>query len=76
MKVCIPCYIKKNWDMGLCHTKDITAKSSFHKCVKLYECTKLDRNIVGEVCPNNVTRFCACLCRNEDTMNYVVISYV
>ena len=48
--------------MGLCHTQ---------MCVKLYECTKLGRNIVGEVCPNNVTWFCACMCRNEDTMNYV-----
>ena len=29
------------------------------------------RSRVGKVCPNNVTWFCTCLCRNEDTMNYV-----
>ena len=34
----------------------------------------IDQNVVGEVCPNNVTWFCACLCRNEDTVNYVCIT--
>ena len=36
-----------------------------------YECTKFGIKIVGEACPNdNVTWFCAYLCRNEDIMNY------
>ena len=71
---CVPYYIKKCWDMDLCHTQDITTIIiSQIICVKLCKCTKLGRNIVGEVCPNNVTWFCACLCRkfNEDTINYV-----
>ena len=57
----------------------ILQQSSFHKCVlNYYECTELGRNIIGDVCPNNVTvtRFCACLCRNEDSLNYVCCNIV
>ena len=32
--------------------------------------TKVGTNIVGEMCTNSVTWFCAHLCRIEDTMNY------
>ena len=61
------CYLyKKCWVMDLCRLSDITTINMSQSCVKLYECTKFGRNIVAEVCPNNVTWLCACLCRNED----------
>ena len=37
---------------------------------KLYECTKFGTNIVGEMCTNSVTWYCAYLCKTEDTMIY------
>ena len=70
IKGCVPFYIMKCWSMGLCHNK-ILQQSSLYKCVQLHERTQFGRNIIGEVCLNNVTWFCACLCRNEDAMDYV-----
>ena len=70
MKGCVTCYIKKCWVMGLCRPSDITTINMSQSCVKLYECTKFGTNIVGEMCTNSVTWFCAYLCKTEDTMNY------
>ena len=56
--------------MGLCCSSDITTINMPQSCVKLYECTKFGTNIVGEMCTNSVTWFCAYLCKTEDTMNY------
>ena len=64
------CYIKKCGVMGLCRPSDITTINMSQSCVKLYECTKFGTNIVGEMCTNSVTLFCAYLCKNGDTMNY------
>ena len=70
MKGWVTCY-KKCWVMGLCHPSDITIIIITLTCVKLYECTKFGTNIVGVMCTNSVTWFCAYLCKTEDTMNYV-----
>ena len=70
MKGCVTCYIKNFWVMGLCRPSDITTINMSQSCVKLYECTKFGTNIVGEMCANSVTWFCAYLCKTEDTMNY------
>ena len=66
------CYLlyKKCWIMGLCLPSDITTINMSQSCVKLYECTKSGTNIVGKMCTNSVTWFCAYLCKTEDTMNY------
>ena len=70
-RVCYFLY-KKYWVMGLCRPSDITSTTinMSQSCVKLYECTKFGTNIVGEMCTNSVTWFCAYLCKTEDTMNY------
>ena len=70
MKGRVTCYIKKCWVMGLCRPSDITTINLSQSCVKLYECTKFGTNIVGEMCTNSVTWFCAYLCKTEDTVNY------
>ena len=70
MKGCVTCYIKECWVMGLCCPSDIITINMSQSCVKLYECTKFATNIVGEMCTNSVTWFCAYLCKTEDTMNY------
>ena len=70
MKGRVTCYIKKCWVMGLCRPSDITTINMSQSCVKLYECTKFGTNIVGEMCTNSVTWFCAYLCKTEDTVNY------
>ena len=66
------CYLlyKKCWVMGLCRPSDITTMNMSQSCVKLCECTKFGTNIVGEMCTNSVTWFCAYLYKTEDTMNY------
>ena len=56
--------------MGLCRPSGITTINMSQSCVKLYDCTKFGKNIVGEMCTNSVTGFCAYLCKIEDTMNY------
>ena len=56
--------------MGLCRPSDITTISMSQSCVQLYECTKFGTNIVGEMCTNSVTWFCAYLCKTEDTVSY------
>ena len=70
MKGCVTCYIKKCWVMGLCRPSDITTINMSQSCVKLYECTQFGTHIVGEMCTNSMTWFCAYLCKTEDTMNY------
>ena len=71
---CATCYIyiniKKCWVMGSCCPSDITTINMSQSCVKLYERAKFGTNIVGEMCTNSVTWFCAYLCKTEGTMNY------
>ena len=54
-RVCYLLYIKKNGVMGLCRPSDITTINMSQLCVKLYECTKFGKNILGEMCTNSVT---------------------
>ena len=62
-------YIKKV-KLWVYVTHQILQQSMCHKHV-LYEGTKFGTNIVGEMCNNSATLFCAYLCKNEDTMNCV-----
>ena len=68
MKGCVTCYIT-NVELWVYVAHQILQQSACHNHV-LYECTKFGTNIVGEMCTNSVTWFCAYLCKTKDTMNY------
>ena len=68
MKGCVTCYIKKI-ELWVYVAHQILQQSTCHNHVLNYECTKFGTNIVGEMCTNSVTWFCAYLCKTEDTMN-------
>ena len=69
MKGCVTCYIFFKNELWVYVTHQILQRSTCHNHV-LYECTQFGINIVGEMCTNSVTWFCAYLCKTEDTMNY------
>ena len=69
MKGCVTCSIKKCRVTGLRHPSDITILNMSQLCV-IWMYFSFATNIVGEMCINSVTWFCAYLCKTEDTMNY------
>ena len=54
-RVCYLLYKNIKIVMGLCRPSDITTIHMSQSCVKLYESTKFDTNIVGEMCTKSVT---------------------